>query len=190
MDDIVNWVKGMASVSASAFGQPRFGIVSSVNPNDGSAKVTLQPENVLTGWLPVLAQWVGGGWGMYAPLMGGEQVLVLPQEGDGTSGVIVGRAWSDQMRPPAAQAGELWFVHNTGSYLKMLNDGTIRMSGNAFLVGNLNVDGNISATGDITDQNSTQGTLNDLRQAYDAHEHPGVQSGGAKTGLTDHPVGT
>lgn len=36
--------------------------------------------------------------------------------------------------------------------------------------------------------NDSSGSLSALRSAYDAHKHPGVQSGGSSTGSTDHPV--
>jgi hypothetical protein len=49
---------------------------------------------------------------------------------------------------------------------------------------NLNVNGNILATGDITDQiNTTNESIRDLRGIYDAHTHSGVQSGDANTGV-------
>ena len=36
---------------------PRFGTVSSVDPGTATARVTLQPEGVLSGWLPLLTPW-------------------------------------------------------------------------------------------------------------------------------------
>ena len=107
--------------------QPRYGTVTSVNPTTSTARVKLQPEGVLSGWLPILSPWVGDGWGMYCPPTPGDQVLVLAQEGDAEHGIIVGRAFSNTQTPPATPVGELWLVHTSGSFIKLQNDGTIQM---------------------------------------------------------------
>lgn len=58
---------------------------------------------------------------------------------------------------------------------------------------NMHVTGNITAGGDITDNNGTQdASLKTLRQNYDLHKHPvqGVQTGGSTvtSNVTDKPV--
>lgn len=58
---------------------------------------------------------------------------------------------------------------------------------------NMHVTGNITAGGDITDNNGTQGaSLKTLRENYDLHKHPvqGVQTGGSTvtSNVTDKPV--
>lgn len=117
MDRLLNGIKAHASALDQMQGQPRFGVVASVNVTEGTARVQLQPEAVLTGWLPVLSPWVGAGWGMACPPQPGDQVLVVPQEGDSEHGVIVGRAFSNALRPPPAPSGELWLVHQSGSFI-------------------------------------------------------------------------
>ena len=156
MDRFLNALKAQASTLDHAFGQPRFGVVSSVNPTAATARVMLQPEGVLTGWLPVLSPWVGAGWGIACPPSPGDQVLVLAQEGDAEHGVIVGRAFSDAQRTPVAPSGELWLVHRSGSFLKLRNDGTVQ------------VNGDLHVAGDVYDRN---GSLDRLRQHYDVHIH-------------------
>ena len=156
MDRFINALKAHASTLDHAFGQPRFGTVSSVNPGAATARVMLQPEGVLTGWLPVLSPWVGAGWGAACPPSPGDQVFVLAQEGDAEHGVIVGRAFSDAQRTPAAPSGELWLVHRSGSFLKLQNDGTVQ------------VNGDLHVAGDLYDR---KGSLDRLRQHYDAHVH-------------------
>src|SRR5882672_10845701 len=117
MDRILNIIKQHAGALDQGGSQPRFAIVTSVNPTNATAKVTLQPEGVLSGWLPVLAPWVGGGWGLYCPPSPGDQVLILAQEGDAEHGIIIGRAFSDTLAPPATPVGELWLVHKVGSFI-------------------------------------------------------------------------
>jgi len=60
MDRFLNVLKAHASALDRAQGQPRFALVASVDPARYAARVTLQPEGVLTGWLPILAPWVDG----------------------------------------------------------------------------------------------------------------------------------
>ena len=164
VERFLNIIKQRAGALDQSSAQPRFGTVTSVDPTMATARVTLQPENVLSGWLPVLSPWVGSGWGMYCPPSPGDQVLVLAQEGDAEHGIIVGRAFSTTHMPPNAPVGELWFVHSSGSFVKLQNDGTIR------------VQGDLHVSGDVYDR---QGPLSRLRSHYDAHNH--TDSGGGST---------
>jgi phage gp45-like len=156
MDGLFNALKAQATALDRSVGQPRFGVVASVDPTHATARVTLQPEGVLTGWLPILSPWVGAGWGLVCPPSPGDQVLVLPQEGVADHGVIVGRAFSGPQMPPAAPVGELWLVHKSGSFLKLTNDGTVQ------------VNGDLHVNGDVYDR---AGSLARLRQHYDQHTH-------------------
>jgi len=58
--------------------------------------------------------------------------------------------------PPQAPGDEFWLVHKTGSFLKLCNDGTIR------------INGDLHVQGDVYD---SHGTLSALRNAYDSHTH-------------------
>ncbi len=172
MDRFLNALKAQASALDAAQGRPRFGVVVSVDPQRHAARVSLQPEGVITGWLPVLSPWVGAGWGLALPPSPGQQVLVLPQDGDAEHGVIVGGAWSDAQPSPGAPAGEVWLVHQSGSFIKLVGDGSVR------------VNGDLHVNGEVYDRH---GSLDRLRRAYDAHVHGGVQTGGANTGTTTAP---
>lgn len=176
-----NLIKAGAAGLDGRAGVARFGLVSNFDPQAYAARVLLQPENVLTGWLPVLSLWVGAGWGLAAPLVAGAQVLVVAQEGDAEQGVVMGAIWSAVDNPMPAPAGELWMCHQSGSYVKLLNDGTI-----ALQAAQVKVTGNLVVSGDISDQNEAHGTLAALRQAHDQHVH-GVPQGG-ETGLPSETV--
>jgi phage baseplate assembly protein gpV len=164
MERILNLIKQQAGALDQGGGQPRFGTVASVNPAMATARVTLQPEGVLTGWLPILSLWTGSGWGMCCPPSPGDQVFVVAQEGDAEHGVIVGCAYSNTHMAPNAPVGELWLVHKSGSFIKLQNDGTIR------------IQGDLHVAGDVYDQ---QGALSRLRGHYDEHTH--TDSRGAVT---------
>jgi phage baseplate assembly protein gpV len=156
MDRLLNTLKAHAASMDRAIGQPRFGLVTSVDPARYAARVALQPEGILTGWLPVLSSWTGPGWGAVCLPQPGQQVLIVPQEGDAENGVIVGASFSDAARPPAAPAGELWLVHSSGAALKLRSDGTV------WVQGDLHVEGHVY---------DEHGTLAQLRAHYNAHSH-------------------
>jgi phage baseplate assembly protein gpV len=151
-----NAIKSHASSLDQSAGQVKFGTVTSVNTNNATARVLIQPEGVLSGWLPIVSQWVGNGWGAISPPNPGDQVLLVPQEGDVEQGIIIGRVFSAKQLPPAAPGGEFWLVHGSGSFLKLCNDGTIR------------VNGDLHVAGDVYDR---QGPLSGLRTHYDTHTH-------------------
>ncbi len=168
MDRFLNALKSQAGALDQGMAQPRFATVTSVDPDTATARVLLQPEAVLSGWLPVLSPWIGAGWGMSCPPSPGDQVLVLAQEGDAEHGVIVGRAYSTVSAPPTAPSGEFWLVHASGSFIKLLKDGTIQLQGN------ITVTGDLHATGNIYDGH---GKLADLRAHYNAHHHTDSRGG-------------
>ena len=157
MDNLLNALKAQSSAQDQAGGAPRFGTVTSVDPSTATARVTLQPEGVLTGWLPLLTPWVGNGWGLVCPPSPGDQVLVLPQEGDAEHGLVVAASWSAQTVPPAAPSGEFWLVHRSGSFIKLQNDGTIQ------------VKGDLHVAGEVYD---AHGSMSALRAHYNQHVHP------------------
>ena len=161
MERLLNALKAQAASLDRALGQPRFGVVASVDPARYAARVSLQPEGVLTGWLPVLSAWTGAGWGAVCLPTPGDQVLVVPQEGDAEHGVIVGASYSDAARAPAAPVGELWLVHRSGAALHLCNDGTVQIAGD------------LHVAGDSYDQ---QGSLARLRGHYDSHTHASLGS--------------
>lgn len=146
-------------------GQSKLAIIASVDATTSMARVLLQPEGVLSGWLPMLSPWIGNGWGMVCLPQPGDQVFIAPQDGDIEQGIIVGGCYSRQQRPPIAPAGEFWLVHQSGSYIKLSSDGAIHIGGD------------LRVTGDIYD---SRGALSHLRSAYNSHTHatPSGASGG------------
>jgi Type VI secretion system/phage-baseplate injector OB domain len=168
MDSFLDILNANPNTSRQSFAQPRMGTVTSSNPETATAKVLLQPEGVLTGWLPVLTQWAGSGWGMACPPSPGDQVLIIPQEGDAQHGLIVGRLYSNLVRPPHAEAGEIALSHQSGSSLRLLNSGVIV------------IEGDLHVSGDVYD---SHGPLSRLRDDYNVHTHR-TSSGQTTSGPT------
>jgi phage baseplate assembly protein gpV len=156
IERLSNAIKSHAAGLDQSTGQIKFGTITSVNPQNATARVLIQPDGVLSGWLPVLSQWVGSGWGLVCPPSPGDQVLVVPQEGDVEQGIIIGRSFSNKQLPPNVPGGEFWLVHQSGSFFKLCNDGTIRMAGD------------LHVQGDVYDRH---GSLSGLRTHYNSHTH-------------------
>jgi len=123
MEELWNLLRLEMARSLAGRAGPRICIVSNYDPQNYAAKVRIQPEDVLTGWLPVLSSWIGNGWGLFAPPTPGDQVLVIFQEDDQEVGLILPRLFSNKQRPLAVNSGEFWLVHQSGSFLKLTNAG-------------------------------------------------------------------
>lgn len=153
------FTNALKSHSASldlAGGRAKFGVIASVNYQSAMGRVIIQPDGVLSGWLPILSQWTGSGWGLVCLPSPGDQVLVLPQEGDIEQGVIAGGVFSTRQAPPQAAEGEFLIVHRSGSFLKLRNDGSVH------------INGDLHVQGDVFD---SHGALSHLRTTYNSHTH-------------------
>lgn len=126
---LMNVIKGHVSAMLAQQPRPRYGLVQSFDPNTYMVRVLIQPEGALSGWLPVLTQWVGNGWGLFCPPSPGDQVKLAPQEGSGQSYAVIGGAFSTADNPLPTPSGEWWLVHAKGQFIKLLNDGSISSSG-------------------------------------------------------------
>lgn len=185
------------------------GVVTSYDPNKYSAKVTLQPDDLKTGWLPVAAHWIGNGWGMFSPPSPGDQVNVEFIDGDIGAGTVTARIWDDNNRPLPVPAGEFWLVHAKGQSFKLTNDGALTITdghgavvvldghGKLTLTDShgatvtLNGDGTITSaastwnhTGDVNVTGTVTATTDVVGggKHLATHTHSGVQSGGSNTG--------
>lgn len=163
----------------------RMGIVSAYDPEHYAAKVRLQPEDVETGFLPIATLWAGNGWGMFAPPVPGDTVDVHFQEGSKDAAYIAMRHYGDVFRPLAVPAGEFWLVHESGSFLKFLNNGdvgihaagkVIGVADEWHLTGNMWVTGDITATGEISDHDGEDGNVGHIRTVYNTHTHNETES--------------
>ncbi len=163
MDSFLNLVKAQSAQIDQGWAQPRLGVVASVDPATCTARVIVQPEGVLSGWLPILSSWIGAGWGMTCPPSPGDQVLLNWQEGDAEQGIILGCLWSTVASTPQTPVGELWLTHKTGSFLKLQNDGSIASSAAVW-----SHTGDLHVRGDVYDQH---GSLSMFRQHFNEHVH-------------------
>lgn len=201
IDKIVNLMHQKALETLSTFSQTRIGTISTYNPNNYTAQVLIQPDGILTSYLPILTDWVGNGWGAYFAPTVGDLVMCHFMEGDFTSGFIAKSINNLIDQPPAnIPSGECWLVHKTGTFLKFHNDGTIEIKTldannnptNININGNIVLTGNLTASGDILDNSSgshiNTNTIRAMRTIYDGHTHGGVSAGGSNTLDPNQPM--
>ncbi len=187
---------------------PRQGIITAYDPVAYAVKVQIQPTGEETGWIPLSTDWVGNGWGLAAGPMIGAVVGVSFDSGLMGAGSITGQYYNDEDRCPGPPSGEFWLVHKDGAYIKLTNDkkvtivdgsgsslvmngdntGTMSFSGGLTIEANVQVNGNITASGDISDQNGTKESMQHIRDEYNAHGHPGVQSGDSTTNTPNNTL--
>jgi uncharacterized protein involved in type VI secretion and phage assembly len=150
MNQIENHMRRAAQQSMQGVGSTRYGTVSSYDPNTFSAIILMQPEGVLTGWLPIETIQVGAGWGICAAPNVGDLARVEFQEGDMSAGMVTGFFFNDSARPPATPAGEFALVHKSGSLLKFHNDGSVELAAAQNLRATVGGNASIAVTGNIT----------------------------------------
>lgn len=187
---IVNRVVAeVLKVLAGRIEHTRMGIVDGYDPNTHTARVRIQPENTLTGWLPIHVKGVGQGWGMYFPPAPGDQVHVSHLEGDVGSGQVTGIVNDDDHPPPAVPSREFWLIHQSGSSLKFTNDGKVALVTNSDF--NVTVGGKMIASAnefDLTGDVKITGALTATKEGtfngghtVSAHTHGGVTTGSGNT---------
>ena len=171
MQSLLEALKLHSAVHATATGQPRHGIVTSVDPVNHAVKVTIEPEGVESGWIPdgVLA---ACGLKIACPSEVGTQVLLVAVEGDAEHPVVVARLFDTSVTVPTSpatstpvQPGEIGIFLASGVYFHLTQAGL-------FLGGNLTVNGSVAATGDVVASGVS------LQQ----HLHSQVQTGNSLSG--------
>jgi uncharacterized protein involved in type VI secretion and phage assembly len=213
LDRFQNLVRAEAQRATVSRAPVRIGIVTNYVPGPPypTVKVALQPDGTLTGYLPVTAQWVGNGWGMFGAPNIGDQCEVQFQEDGASGGFVVGRFWNVNVQGMPVPSGEWWLIHQTGASLKFTNDGkvTAKDSSGSIVIMNgdgtgsvtfasgytINANTKIVGTLEVTEAVTMDATLNvadniatnaDISTAslssINSHIHGGVLSGGATTG--------
>lgn len=154
---------------------PRYGNVVEWNPDNHSARVSLQPDGETTSWLPVASQWIGNGWGLIAALNPGDQVKVVFPEYGSDQPSIVGRIYDTRNPPPqGTQAGEFYLLHQSGNYFKFTTQDK------KILLHNPNGDGLINI-GDLT-QTLHKLVHDAFQDLFNNHQHANVQAGSGESG--------
>jgi len=137
MDDLLNIVRREVYRALATVQQGRSGEVTSYDPDKHAVKVRLEPEGVLTDWIPIEVQHTGDGFGIMSAPYIGDQVQIGFQEGDLDTPRIVGRIHSDKQKPPRLKSGEMLMKHKSGSTVFFDESGNvhIKSQGNVYING-------------------------------------------------------
>jgi phage baseplate assembly protein gpV len=159
MNRLINQLRAQALQTQQTTATTRRGTVVSYDPNAYAVKVLIQPDEVLTAWIPLKSAWVGNGWGMFCPPSIGDAVELDFQEGDAGVSCVGWRFYNDQDQPLPCPSGEFWLVHQSGSLLKFHNGGDVELVAAGTLTssasqwnhkGPLQVSGDVHITGSTT----------------------------------------
>lgn len=138
INSLLNIMRRQASTVVGNLAQTKLGTISSYDPSTYTVKVLLiEGDNdnkpLLTGWLPVFSPWIGNNWGLFCPPTPGDLCEVHFQEGDLQNGYVGLRSFNDVEKPLPVASKEFWLVHESGSSIKLTNDGKININGNVEL---------------------------------------------------------
>lgn len=137
MNHLANQMRLQASLVSSQIQTAIWGIITSYDPTTHRVVVKRQPEDIdnpdasLSNWMPLVTPWVGNGWGFKACPSAGDMVIVLHIGGTVDDQVAILAGFNDVDRPPAGSAGEFILQHKSGAYLKLSNDGSVNINGQA-----------------------------------------------------------
>lgn len=186
MNRFLNEIRKQAQMVTAGIAHVKTGLVSGYDATNYSVKVTIQPEGIDTGWIPLLSPWVGNGWGMFCPPSIGDMLEVQFEQGGAEAAFACMRFYNDSDRPLAAPAGEFWLVHKLGASVKLTNDGKLLINGQAEIdvtapVLNITISGNatLAVSGNITSSATEWNHTGPLNVSGD------IGSSGTITGSTD-----
>jgi len=168
MDVLTNQIKQLANQEGDIKALIKVGTINSYRADTYRATVTLQPEGILTGWIPIAT------WGEVKPLKVDTQCVVVFFNGDLNNGVVVGNIFSTANPPPqddaVTQPGSFLFKTENGAIFKVTNSGQIEIiapNGQAIKVSS---DTNVFV-GD-TAQELKRLVKESLKELYNEHTHP------------------
>lgn len=165
---LTNRMRYNAATTANTTLVAKMGEITGFNPQTWSVNVTFYPLSSDDGndagavEVPLTASWVGNGWGLYCAPALGTEVTVLFANGDLQEPIGLGFIFSGQVNPAQGiQSEECWLIHQSGSLIKLTNDGKLTINGNT----EIDITApeiNITTTGAV---NVTSGTIATIQAA-------------------------
>jgi len=143
MHQLLNQMRLQTQIAISNLKTVRMGIISNFDPANYTAQAIIQPQdnqfpqNSNTGWLPLFSPWVGNGWGFFAPPQIGAMCAVHYSESNQSGAFITLCGFNKKFAPLEVDSGECWLVHESGSYIKLTNDGNIYINAATVQLGDI-----------------------------------------------------
>lgn len=146
MNSYLNSMRMQAGIAFNATTICKIGLITSYDPSTSLVTVNVMPDEtgtVLTGTIPLATSFNG----LVAAPKINDQAICVFVDGNINLGVVVGILYNDEDQPPNAQSGEWWLVHQSGSKIKITNDGNVTIEANNNVIINATGDATINATG-------------------------------------------
>jgi uncharacterized protein involved in type VI secretion and phage assembly len=201
MGRMTNVMRAHAMMAGQSRQGTRLAVVSAYDPATYRVKVQFMPANEdgdvpESGWIPLGAIGVGNNWGVLVGPSIGDQIEVEFQDGAQDAGIAAMRLFSTQAVPPKVPSGEIWFVHASGAFFKLLNAGggifsdehgaSVALSGTGLITstgtwthqGALTVQQNLTVQG----QTAVAAITSNGHDISSTHKHTGVQTGSGISG--------
>jgi hypothetical protein len=166
-DWMMNAMRLQARLAMSNLAFTRMGTVTAFDPTTYTIQAQIQPVDIdnpqlsLTGFIPLTSPWTGNGWGMFVPPTIGAACLLFFTEASYDSPIAGAMAFNQENLPLAVPSGEFWLVHESGSYIKLTNDG------------NISISAAIVNLGDISAGNLQKLLNASAANVFNNHTHPG-----------------
>lgn len=144
-----------------------FGEVSYINPKNYTVKLKLKEyDNFETPWLFVPQMWVKKNKSGYLPELNSIVPAILND--DMTEGIIIGALYNDE--------DVVLTEFENKNFIRFSDGTTIVHSENSLelIAQTVIIDGDLRCTGDIEDK---KGTMQDIRNTYNSHDHPNGNNG-------------
>ena len=175
MELLINQMKYFAAVSANQRMDTRWGTVKGYDPETYSVKLLLQPDEIETGWVPLLSPWAGNGWGMICPPSIGDMCEMQFQEGHIDNGFACMRAYNSLHVPPqdgdVVDPGSFLLQNEAGASFKFKVDGSVEIKSASGIAITLDSDSEVK----IGDSAETlyRFVIDTFKDLFNTHEHLG-----------------
>lgn len=144
----------------------RFGLVSSIDPSKGVARVSFAEDEIVTDWLPIV---VAGTANSYSFTFNIDEQVACMMDSTGLRGVILGAVYNQNTTPSSSGEDIVSVVFSNGDsveYDRATGEMSITVSGGLTINGDVTVIGSLDASIDVT-----AGVFN---TSLSTHTHPYV----------------
>lgn len=168
----------------------KVGRVYALDLDSAVPRVKVKMGQLITAWLPFVSSRAGSDRTWW-PVQIDEKVLVISPSGEMAQGLVIGAFYQQSVSPPSRDADSIElhcsdgavFSYNKQShalYIDLPSEGkvTVNAPQGITLQGDVRIEGNVSASGDISDHTRA---MKDDRVIFNQHTHAGVRSGPSQT---------
>lgn len=173
MSKFINAIKHHANVVAGQTIATKIGIITNYDRNKYAVRVSLQPEEVETGWLPIFSPMVGKQWGFICPPDVGTMAAVMFIDGNVDAGFVCLFGFGNEYPPPPndIEPGGFLFYTKAGTQIEVSADGDVTIKAKTGKKVSVNSDALVRLGNDA--QTIRKLVMETFKEIYNEHTHPG-----------------